>query len=191
MNILTEATLKAQIIVDNLKEVLNSMETPTHIDRRLDRAGRKKSGSQGDPLHPSARPQKSPHPTLSGQEKLSGQKKNSGQKKTSGRSRRQAERESYTISIEFISKRGHCHRGISSDISFTGVRLIPSLAPTNLDRGEEGMLRLLDDPIRTTFPSRVVKVSPAFIALQIVDNIPEFETLVAQMALESVQKARA
>lgn len=175
---LTEWSLKIQLIAANVRGILQTLETPTHVDRRLDAAGRKEE-------KPNERVEKK------GRQILSPRQDQKGASKTaSGKSRRKAERESYATGIEFISQQGHCYRGTSVDISSTGLRFVPIVNPTRLAKGEEGNLRLLSNLDRKLFPCKVVSTSPSFIALQLQDDIQIFETLVAQQVLEELEMKR-
>ena len=140
LGLLTEVTLKTQILVDNLHGILHSLEMTSQQKK-----GRKKSGRVSD-------------------------------------------REAYALPIELISAQGRCYRGSSADISSTGVRLIPSTAPTHLQQGETGTLRLVDDPERTAFPCRVVSFSSDFIALQLQSGVKKFEDVVAQKVMQDMEQ---
>ena len=158
---LMELILKAQILVDNANEVLQALEKPTHVDRRLEQRLDEESPDDEIALQ---------------------------QNQAEEKSRRKAEREAFTTEVELITDQGHRYHGTSADISSTGIRMIPSVASTYLLKGERGKLHLLDDPNRTPFTCHVVQSSENFIALHLVHKIAEFESLVAKLVMKEVQR---
>lgn len=170
LDLLTEWTLQAQSLVDTLQDVLTSLTMPTHIDRRLE-VGR--AHTAGGP------PEKDSPETRKAHKKT---------QKGTGKSRRQSEREVYETHLEFVSGHGRCYRGASADVSNTGVRLIPAVAPRDLTPGEEGTLRLLDPPAPQKFACRVVSVSPEAIALHLLEASQGFETLLARRVVQEIRQ---
>lgn len=166
---LSQIALEAHVLADKVKDVLTNMKTPTHIDRRLEKVNRHAGGKET--------------------EQQADQKRQQQARKAAGKSRRQAERESFSTPLQLVTDHGHLYYGTSSDISATGVSLLPTVPPTQLTQHDQGTLRLLDDPTQTPFSCQIAHITPTSIALHLQDNLAAFETISAQLIMQSAHLA--
>ncbi|MBF0177625.1 MAG: PilZ domain-containing protein [Magnetococcales bacterium] len=98
-------------------------------------------------------------------------------------SRRETERSLLKVESEFETQQGGVHRGMTADVSITGVRMTLHRADEKIKEGMEGSFRFLNLPGEEGFPCRVVRIKGNEMTLAIHTDTSRYGLLVMQEIL--------
>ncbi|ABK44745.1 type IV pilus assembly PilZ [Magnetococcus marinus MC-1] len=96
--------------------------------------------------------------------------------------RRQNKRVEHASTVEFINESGWIYRGLTEDISVTGVRVVIRGSLHGLYPGESGAFFLMGHADERGFPCKIVRVEEDTLVLKITGDLSRYSLLVMQDA---------
>ncbi|MEG3640755.1 PilZ domain-containing protein [Magnetococcus sp. PR-3] len=98
------------------------------------------------------------------------------------KTRRRGERVQHASKVEFVNENGWIYRGLTEDISVTGVRVMMKDPLDGIHSGETGAFFLMEHSNERGFPCQIVRVDGGQLVLNITGDLSRYSLLVMQGA---------